>query len=118
MLAQILNNLNLMQSPVQNNADARTNPVSNQSETAVAGRPVQGQRGGMLPPEIDPIPPGTKSHGQIDHRGEEVGYVLEGSVRLQFGGQSYQPEVGDSLHFASQQPHGYENTGRHLDRIL
>lgn len=75
-------------------------------------------RGGLLQANIHLIPPRTKSDGQIEHLGEEVGYVLEGSVRLQLGEQSYQLEVGDSFHFASQLPHGYENTGEHIARIL
>lgn len=75
-------------------------------------------RGGLLQANIHLIPPRTKSDGLIEHRGEEVGYVLEGSVRLQLGEDSYQLEVGDSFHFASQIPHGYENTGEHIARIL
>lgn len=75
-------------------------------------------RGGLLQASIHIIQPGAKSDGQIEHIGEEVGYVLEGTVMLSLGSKEYRLVAGDSFHFASQIPHGYENIGESVARII
>ena len=76
------------------------------------------QRGSLLQAHIHIVPPGAKSDGAIDHIGEEVGYVIEGTVLLHLGNEQYLLETGDAFHFGSQIPHSYENTGTGTARIL
>ncbi|EJN10313.1 putative transcriptional regulator [Herbaspirillum sp. YR522] len=73
--------------------------------------------GSLLQAHIHIIPVGAKSDGLIEHVGEEVGYVLEGTVKLTIGGETYVLTVGDGFHFPSQMPHGYENIGADVARI-
>jgi len=41
------------------------------------------------------------------HDGEELGYVLEGRLRLVIGEETYRLGAGDSYHIAPRTPHGY-----------
>jgi transcriptional regulator with XRE-family HTH domain len=76
-------------------------------------------KGGLLQANIHIMQPGAKSDGQIEHAGEEVGYVLEGSIVLSLGKKErYELNTGDAFHFCSQTAHGYENTGTGVARIL
>ncbi|MFZ6644472.1 cupin domain-containing protein [Undibacterium sp. TJN25] len=75
-------------------------------------------KGSLLQANIHILQPGAKSDGQIEHVGEEVGYVLEGSVILLLGKERYELNAGDAFHFSSHTAHGYENTGTHIARIL
>lgn len=75
-------------------------------------------RGGLLQANIHIIDAGARSDGMIEHLGEEIGYVLEGTVMLQLGQERYRLAAGDSFHFASQTPHGYKNVGLGPARIL
>ncbi len=75
-------------------------------------------KGGLLQGNIHIIEPGVASDGQIEHYGEEMGYVLEGEMELYLGGDTYQLSAGDSFYFPSQVPHGYRNTGTTIARVL
>lgn len=72
----------------------------------------------LLQCNIHIVEPGGTSDGQIQHEGEEVGYVLEGQVELQVGGKSYTLNCGDTFHFPSDRPHGYRNVGNTVARIF
>lgn len=61
---------------------------------------------------------GGASDGLISHAGEEVGYVLEGTVELSVDDRVWRLEPGDSFHFRSERPHGYRNVGETPARIL
>jgi transcriptional regulator with XRE-family HTH domain len=75
-------------------------------------------KGGLLQANIHIVQPGAKSDGQIEHVGEEVGYVLEGSIILLLGKERHELNTGDAFHFSSHTAHGYENTGTRIARIL
>jgi len=75
-------------------------------------------KGGLLQGNIHVIEPGGASDGQIEHHGEEMGYVLEGEVALYLGDQVYELSVGDSFYFPSNVPHGYSNTGTVGAKVL
>lgn len=81
-------------------------------------RIVLAQRGGLLQANIHIVPPGTASDGLIVHKGEEVGYVLEGQIELLLGDRPYLVNAGDAFTFSSQTPHGYRNVGATTARIL
>jgi transcriptional regulator with XRE-family HTH domain len=57
------------------------------------------------------IEPGGHSGGTLQHKGEEVGYVIEGTLQLTIEGESHLLGVGDSFHFPSDLPHSYGNPG-------
>jgi len=81
-------------------------------------RLVLAQRGGLLQANIHIVQPGVETDGQIVHAGEEVGYLLEGSIELLLGDERHVLQAGDAFTFASQLPHGYRNTGSTVARIL
>jgi len=76
------------------------------------------QRGGLLQANIHIVSPGEASDGQIVHAGEEVGYVLEGTLELMLGDETYEIGAGDAFHFPSHVAHGYRNVGTGIARVL
>jgi transcriptional regulator with XRE-family HTH domain len=100
-------------------------PVLRQGERSVihAGgigleRLVLPTRGGLLQANIHIVAPGTSSDGQIEHVGEEVGYILEGTLELRLGDERYTLGPGDVFTFPSSIPHGYSNVGTTTVRVL
>jgi quercetin dioxygenase-like cupin family protein len=81
-------------------------------------RLVLAKRGGLLQANIHIVKPGVETDGQIVHAGEEVGYVLEGTIELLLGNESHPLQAGDAFTFSSQIPHGYRNSGAADARIL
>lgn len=75
-------------------------------------------KGGLLQGNIHIIEPGVASDGQIEHHGEEMGYVLEGELELHLGEDIWHLEPGDSFYFPSHVPHGYRNPGTVVARVL
>lgn len=72
----------------------------------------------LLQVSIHIVVPGAGSKGQITHEGEEMGYVLEGSICLTIGDKSYELHEGDSFFFQSHVPHGYINNSDSTAKIL
>lgn len=72
----------------------------------------------LLEVNIHHVEPQASTDGLIDHKGEEMGYVLEGSLEIVVNGQIAQVQKGDSFFFQSHLPHGYRNTGKNTARIL
>lgn len=71
----------------------------------------------MVDAELDSLililDPGISSgEGTLRHRGEELVYVIRGTVTFIIDGKDYTLKAGDSLHFKSELPHSWENTGR------
>jgi len=76
------------------------------------------KRGGLLQANIHIVPPGVASDGLIEHVGEEVGFVLEGSLELVLGSECHFVHAGDAFYFSSKTPHGYRNVGKVPARIF
>lgn len=57
------------------------------------------------------IEPGAWSGGDYGHRGNEAGYVLEGTLELSIEGQRFTLQPGDSFAFACDKPHRFGNPG-------
>jgi transcriptional regulator with XRE-family HTH domain len=74
--------------------------------------------GVALQADIHTIAVGAASDGLISHAGEEMGYVLDGTVELLVEDRRWRLEPGDSFHFRSERPHGYRNVGTVPARIL
>lgn len=54
----------------------------------------------------------------ISHEGEEVGYVIEGTLQITVGETTYVAHEGDSVHFPSSLPHSYHNPGPEMARVI
>lgn len=72
----------------------------------------------LLYASIHVVQPGGGSEGFIRHQGEEVGYVLEGELKLMVDGKAYLLGAGDSFFFASNLAHGYVNEGKVVTRVV
>lgn len=76
------------------------------------------KEGHLLQCNIHHVDVGGQSGGTITHEGEEVGYMLSGSVELELNGDVHRLEVGDAFCFRSNIPHSYRNAGSERASIL
>jgi transcriptional regulator with XRE-family HTH domain len=61
------------------------------------------------------VEPGCRSgHTEYGHPGRELGYLLSGEARLEYGTESYLLGAGDSVSFSSDIPHTLTNTGTQM----
>ena len=104
-----------MQGPVMRQGQR---PVMQPGGGIALERLVLAQRGGLLQANIHIVQPGTETDGQIVHAGEEVGYLLEGTLELILGDERHVLHAGDAFTFSSQIPHGYRNPGDRVARVL
>jgi transcriptional regulator with XRE-family HTH domain len=81
-------------------------------------RLVSGAQARLLQANIHHVEPHGSSDGCIEHIGEEMGYVLEGSLEFLVDGKTYLLSKGDSFFFDSSLPHGYRNPGDTEARVL
>lgn len=72
----------------------------------------------MLQCNIHIIESGGASEGQIEHDGEELGYILDGELELTVENDTYVLSAGDSFHFDSRRPHGYRNATSQVARVF
>ena len=54
------------------------------------------------------VPPGYRSE-TVSHEGEEILYVLDGSITQRLDGEEMVMSAGDSLHFRGNRPHSWAN---------
>ena len=65
------------------------------------------------------IEPGAQSGSKpLIHAGEELVYMLEGSMVFEITGTRHKLGRGDALHFLGDQPHHWENKGKARARAL
>jgi len=64
------------------------------------------------------IEPGGHSGGPLQHRGEEVGYVIEGELELIIEQTVFRLAPGGSFYFPSELPHSYSNPGKTITRAV
>ncbi|WP_040227167.1 helix-turn-helix domain-containing protein [Bhargavaea cecembensis] len=70
---------------------------------------LNGEFGGRnLEPMVVKLAPKEKQM-QDSHPGEEFYYIMEGAALFTVGGKEYFMREGDSIHFPSTVPHGWEN---------
>jgi transcriptional regulator with XRE-family HTH domain len=65
----------------------------------------------LLQANIHRVAPKGSTEGWIEHRGEELGYVVSGRLELTVDGVSQTVSEGDSFFFQSNLSHGYRNPG-------
>jgi len=56
--------------------------------------------------------------GTVEHPGEEIIYIIEGSIELAAGYEKYTLEKGELAHYRSTLPHRLTNTGDSPVRLL
>jgi quercetin dioxygenase-like cupin family protein len=54
----------------------------------------------------------------MEHPGEEMVYMLEGSLTFEVDDTSYTLRRGDALHFRTDRPHRWSNPGPRSARAL
>lgn len=74
--------------------------------------------GRLLEGVIVTLYPGGNSNGLLSHRGEEVGYVLEGRLELTVAGETHLLDPGCTFFFRSDVAHSYFNPGELTTRVL
>lgn len=65
------------------------------------------------------VEPGADSGPKpMEHPGEELVYVIDGSLTFEVEGQEYALRRGDALHFRTDRPHRWRNPGARPARAL
>jgi transcriptional regulator with XRE-family HTH domain len=59
-----------------------------------------------MEPMVVTVDPSEKDPELVQHRGQELNYVLEGSIEVLFNDKRLVLEVGDSIYFDPTHPHG------------
>ncbi|MCK7611935.1 cupin domain-containing protein [Roseibium sediminicola] len=73
--------------------------------------------GSQLSSFILTVPPGYASE-TVSHEGEELIYILEGSITQFLDGEAMVMTAGDSLHYRGNTPHAWSNPNEAPARIL
>ena len=73
--------------------------------------------GNLLSSFIMTVPPGYRSE-TVAHEGEEILFVLEGSITQRLDGEEMIMSAGDSLHFRGNRPHSWSNHTDQPARLL
>ena len=65
------------------------------------------------------VDPGASSGANaMEHPGEELVFVLEGSLEFEVDGEPYRLAEGDSVHFRTDRPHRWKNPGKRPARAV
>ena len=72
----------------------------------------------LLEANIHVIEPGGSRVDDIQHSGEELGFVLEGQLELTVAGRDYVARAQDSFFFSSSLGHTYRNPGPGITRVM
>lgn len=73
--------------------------------------------GNTLSSFVMTVPPGYRSE-TVAHEGEEILYVLEGSITQRLDDDEMVMNAGDSLHFRGNRPHSWSNPTDQPARLL
>jgi len=65
-----------------------------------------------MEPILITIEPGGKTYPDNPHEGEEIGYVLEGTVTIIIGNNKYRAKKGESFYIKPDKPHYLINNGK------
>lgn len=96
---------------------------SERDRFAVAGSSIVYERiaadfaGNVLSSFVLHVPPGYRSE-TVSHEGEEILFVLEGSITQRLDGRETDLSAGDSLHFRGNRPHSWSNDTEETARLL
>jgi transcriptional regulator with XRE-family HTH domain len=82
------------------------------SEGVLAEVLIPSAEGRLLEGFLVVIEPGGHTNGTLQHKGEEVGFVVEGQLELTINDDVHLLKSGDSFYFPSDLPHAYRNVGK------
>lgn len=68
------------------------------------------QKNAMEPVRLT-LKPGGSSEIYLPHEGEEFGYVIKGTIKINYGGKNHTARAGESFYFNAGKKHYIENTG-------
>ncbi len=71
-----------------------------------------------MEPMLLTLTAGGKTFLDNPHQGEEFGYVIEGTVVIHKGRESYRAREGESFYFAATKQHHIENVGSGEAKII
>lgn len=71
-----------------------------------------------MEPILVTLEPGGRTYPDNPHEGEEIGYVLEGTVTISIGSQKYIARKGQSFYINPDKPHFISNNSKRTARIL
>ena len=83
--------------------------VNDENQSTVEWIVPNAQKNSMEPVRLT-LKPGGTSEVLDPHSGEEVGYVIKGSVKISYGRKSYTVRAGESFYFEANKSHFIENT--------
>ena len=70
-------------------------------------------------PNLIDIPPRTKLPGHFfQHKGDEIGYLIAGELRLTYREREYEVAAGDFIYINEGWPSAWENAGKEPARLL
>ena len=73
----------------------------------------------LLAGAVAAIEPGADSGSRpMEHPGEELVLVLDGSLQFEVDGERYEVRRGDALHFRTDRPHRWRNVGTRSARAV
>ena len=68
---------------------------------------------------VTTLEPGACSGDKpLEHPGEELVFTLDGMLSFEVAGEEYMLRRGDALHFRTDRPHRWQNSGRRPARAL
>jgi transcriptional regulator with XRE-family HTH domain len=73
--------------------------------------------GNILSSFVMHVPPGYRSE-TVSHEGEEILFVLEGTIKQRLDDEEIEMKAGDSLHFRGNRPHAWRNDSGQPARLL
>lgn len=71
-----------------------------------------------MEPIIMELEVGGQSYPDNAHNGEEIGYVMDGTINVVIGGKKYQAKKGESFLINPEKPHYIENKGKKPAKII
>lgn len=91
---------------------------SAEGSAVVLERMVPHNKNNIIDGNIHVVAPGASNGGTIKHVGQEVGFILEGTLELTIEDDVYSLSAGDSFFFESTLLHSYRNTSDTVTRIV
>jgi len=71
-----------------------------------------------MEPILVTIEPGGRTYPDNPHEGEEIGYVMEGSIQIHIGKNTYKARKGESFFIKPDKPHFISNEGARPAKII
>lgn len=84
--------------------------VKESEETKITWLVPNAQKNAVEPIMLE-LNAGAKTEKDMPHDGEEFGYVLSGTVKLQVGKRTAEAKAGESFYYRADRTHYLENTG-------